>query len=77
MIPTWLLDARSAFGALLSLMTMLAVAMLATGAWQWYMGRRAGQNEKLRLGRLITMFGVVLLVIAFVVSFFAVGALPV
>jgi hypothetical protein len=73
----WLLDVRTAFGALLSLITVLAVAMLAIGGWQWYIGHLTGQNEKLRLGRLVTMFGVVLLVIAFIVSYFAIGGIPV
>ena len=76
-MQSWLLDARSAFGALLSLMTVLAAAMLAIGGWQWYKGWQAAQIEKLRLGRLITMFGVVLLVIAFIVSYFAIGEVPV
>lgn len=64
----WLLGAANAFYTLLSLLILPAAGMLAIGLFTWYRALQQQHEERKRLGRMLTMFGIVFLVILLVIS---------
>jgi uncharacterized membrane protein YidH (DUF202 family) len=66
----------AALSVLLALMLVPAVGMLASGAWLWYTGAAARRYHTERLGKMLVMFGVILLVIVGITSFFLTGKMP-
>lgn len=65
-----LLDAATALVALLQLLMLPAVLMLAAGLWLWYFGHQQCIESRLRMGRMLTMMGIIFLVILLVTSQF-------
>lgn len=66
----YLLDAGTAFGALLSMLMFPATVMLALGIYFWYNGRQMANDDRIRLGKMLTMMGVIFLVILLITSNF-------
>lgn len=66
----WILDAGTAFSALLSVLLFPAVVMLALGLLFWYRGYQQQDEERRRLGRLLTMLGAIFLVILLITGNF-------
>ncbi|TAD91088.1 MAG: hypothetical protein EAY75_03975 [Bacteroidetes bacterium] len=66
----------AAFSVLLALMLLPAVAMVAGGGWFWYRGQAQHRQHTERLGKMLVMFGCILLVIVVIVSFFLTGRMP-
>lgn len=70
------IDAGTAFSALLSFLMFPAAVMLLSGLFFWYQGIQSGAEDKKRSGRLLTMFGIVFIVILLITSNFLSGVLP-
>ena len=66
----WILDAGTAFSALLSMLMFPAALMLGLGLLFWYRGHLQQDEERLRLGRLLTMLGAIFLGILLITSNF-------
>lgn len=66
----YLLDAGTAFYALLSMLMFPATAMLALGIFFWYRGRQLANDDRMRLGKMLTMMGVIFLAILLITSTF-------
>lgn len=71
----WLLDAGTAFSALLSFLMFPAVVLLSAGLLYWYRGYQFQNEDRLRLGRMLTMLGAIFLVILLITSSFLSGLL--
>jgi hypothetical protein len=65
-----------AFSVLLGLLLVPAVGLLVYGARAWHKGQLQQHEDSLRLGRMLVMFGIILLSILVVVSYFLTGKLP-
>jgi hypothetical protein len=68
--PVHLLNATGAFLTLLDIMLLPAVLMIATGAILWRRGWLLYAEDKSRLGRMLLMFGIILLLIVLTTSYF-------
>ena len=65
-----------AFSVLLTLMLLPAFLMLGFGLRFWYQGRQQQSEDRLRLGRMLFLFGIILLITVAIVSFFLTGKMP-
>ena len=65
-----LINAAGALKTLLDLMVVPGVLLTVTGAYMWHSGYRNQEENKSRLGRLLLMFGIILLVIVAILSDF-------
>jgi uncharacterized membrane protein YidH (DUF202 family) len=66
----------NALFALLSFLMLPALLLLFFGIRQWYQGMQLQNEEKLRWGKMFTMFGVIFTVILLICSYFLKGTLP-
>lgn len=66
----WLLDAGTAFSALLSMLMFPATVILALGIFFWYKGRQLANEDRIRLGKMLTMMGIIFLTILLITSTF-------
>lgn len=71
-----LLDAGTALAALLSLLMFPATSMLVLGIFLWYRGRLLANEDRLRLGKMLTMMGIIFLTILLITSGFLNQILP-
>ncbi len=62
--------------ALLSFLMLPAVLLIFFGARNWYLGLEKGDEDKLRLGKMFTMFGIIFTAIIIICSYFLKGSLP-
>lgn len=60
-------DAINAFSALIKLLFLPATLILGFGIYWWYQGHQLRHTDKLRLGKMLTMFGIIFMVILQVV----------
>lgn len=65
-----LINAAGALKTLLDLMVVPGVLLTASGAYMWFSGYRNQDENKTRLGRMLLMFGIILLVIIAILSNF-------
>lgn len=65
----------NALYTLLSLLMLPAVLLLFFGLRNWYYGFQSGNEDKLRWGKMFTMFGVIFAVILLICSYFLKGSL--
>lgn len=63
-------DKLHALLALLQLMLLPAMLMLLSGIIVWYKGHQAQVESRIRIGKMLTMFGSILLVIVLITSSF-------
>ena len=63
-------DSGHALAALLQLMLLPAMLMLVAGVVVWYKGHQARHESRIRIGKMLTMFGSILLVILLITSSF-------
>ncbi len=66
----------NALYALLSFLMLPALLLLFYGVRNWYIGFQSGNEDKLRWGKMFTMFGVIFVVILLIGSYFLKGKLP-
>ena len=66
----YLLDARAALHALVSLMILPAAILVAIGIATWYKGNKLQTESKERVGKMTTMFGAILLTILLICLWF-------
>jgi hypothetical protein len=71
-----LLDAGTALAAFLSLLMLPATLMLALGIFLWYRGRLQSNEDRIRLGKMLTMMGIIFLTILLITSGFLNQILP-
>lgn len=62
--------------AFVSFLLLPALLMLFFGVRSWYLGVQQAHEDKLRWGKMFTMFGIIFLVIIFISSYFLKGSLP-
>ncbi len=65
----------NALYAFLSFLILPAVLLLFFGVRNWYIGVQTGNEDKLRWGKMFTMFGVIFVVILLICSYFLKGSL--
>lgn len=65
-----LTDAEGALATLLNIMAMPAVFLICFGVYLWYKGTQQNVENRSRMGRMLLMFGVILLVIVLILSYF-------
>ena len=65
-----MVNAEGAIETLLNLMAIPAVLLTCFGGYYWYKGSKLGYENRVRAGKLLVMFGVILLVIVLILSFF-------
>lgn len=63
-------DSGHALAALLQLMLLPAILMLVAGVLVWYKGYQAEQESRIRIGKMLTMFGSILLTILLITAAF-------
>jgi succinate dehydrogenase/fumarate reductase cytochrome b subunit len=66
----YLLDAQTALDALLSLLMLPAAVMIGIGGFFWDRGATQQNEDRVRKGKMLIMFGAILLVILLVCSWF-------
>ena len=66
----------NALFALLSFLMLPALLLIFFGLRNWYAGSQSGNMDKLRWGKMFTMFGVIFAVILLICSYFLKGTLP-
>ncbi len=66
----YFLDARAALNGLFSLLMLPAVFMIVLGLRFWYRGAQQQQEDRLRMGKMLTMFGAVFFIILLICSWF-------
>lgn len=66
----------NALYALLSFLMLPALLLLFYGVRNWYIGFQSGNEDKLRWGKMFTMFGVIFVMILLIGSYFLKGKLP-
>lgn len=66
----------NALYTLISLLMLPAMLLLFLGLRNWYAGYQSGNEDKLRWGKMFTMFGLIFAVIIFICSYFLKGGLP-
>jgi ABC-type transport system involved in multi-copper enzyme maturation permease subunit len=66
----------NALYAFLSFLILPAALLLFFGVRNWYIGVQMGNEDKLRWGKMFTMFGVIFVVILLICSYFLKGSLP-
>jgi len=66
----------NALFAFLSFLVLPALLLLFFGARNWYQGVQSENEDKLRWGKMFTMFGAIFLVIILICSYFLKGRLP-
>ena len=66
----------NALFALLSFLMLPALLMLFFGLRNWYIGYQSRNENKLRWGKMFTMFGLIFAVIILICSYFLKGRLP-
>lgn len=66
----------NALFALLSFLMLPALLLLFFGLRNWYLGRQLNHEDKLRWGKMFTMFGIIFTVILLICSYFLKGSLP-
>lgn len=66
----------NALFALLSFLMLPALLLLFYGVRNWYLGVQYSNEEKLRWGKMFTMFGIIFTVILLICSYFLKGTLP-
>ena len=66
----------NALFALLSFLMLPALLLVFFGIRNWYLGVQTGNEDKLRWGKMFTMFGVIFTVILLICSYFLKGSLP-
>jgi hypothetical protein len=66
----------NALFTLLSFLMLPALLLLFLGLRNWYVGYQTGNEDKLRWGKMFTMFGVIFAVILLICSYFLKGSLP-
>jgi len=66
----------NALFAFLSFLVVPALLLLFLGARNLYFGAQQGNEDKLRWGKMFTMFGVIFLAILIICSYFLKGKLP-
>ena len=64
------INAEGAFATLLNLMAVPAVFLICYGGRAWYSGWKSGIVNRARMGRMLLMFGIIILVIVLLLSFF-------
>lgn len=65
-----LLNAEAALAALLNLVAVPAVFLTCFGGYTWYKGVQQHIEGRIRAGRMLLMFGVILLAIVLILSYF-------
>ena len=65
-----LINAGGALATLVDLMVLPGAIMSAIGGYMWYKGQRNGEENRSRIGRMLLMFGIILLVIVIILSGF-------
>lgn len=60
-------DAINAFAALIKILFLPAAVMLGVGIYWWYQGSKLRNKDRLRLGKMLAMFGIIFMVILQVV----------
>ena len=68
--PGPLLNATGALLTLLDIMVLPAVIMIVAGGFFWRRGWQLNAEDKTRLGRMLFMFGAILLVIVLIITYF-------
>ena len=63
-------DALHAFEPLIQIGYLPAIFMILSGAFQWYTGTRLSSLNRIRMGRLLVLFGAILLSILAVLQYF-------
>lgn len=66
----------NALFALLSFLMLPALLLLFFGLRNWYVGTQSNDEDKLRWGKMFTMFGVIFAAILLICSYFLKGSLP-
>lgn len=66
----------NALYTLLSFLVLPAMIFLIIGIRSWYFGMQQANEDKTRIGKMMTMFGIIFLVILFICSYFLKGSLP-
>jgi uncharacterized membrane protein YidH (DUF202 family) len=66
----YLLDARAALHAFVSLLMLPAAIMLVGGLLVWYRGSQKHKENNIRAGKMATLFGAIMLVIFLICLWF-------
>ncbi len=66
----------NALYTLLSFLVLPAMIFLIIGIRSWYFGMQQANEDKTRIGKMVTMFGIIFIVILFICSYFLKGSLP-
>ena len=64
------INAEGAFATLLNLMAVPGVLLICYGAWCWHSGWKLDITNRARQGRMLLMFGFIILTIVLILSFF-------
>jgi predicted Na+-dependent transporter len=65
-----IINAEGALSTLLNLMAVPGALLIFFGAFSWYNGRNQGIENRVRAGKMLFMFGIILLVIVLILSYF-------
>ncbi|MES2646890.1 MAG: hypothetical protein V4717_08460 [Bacteroidota bacterium] len=65
-----LLNAQAALSTLLNLMALPGAIMTSVGGFMWYNGSQLALENRSRYGRMLVMFGLILLLIVTILSLF-------
>ena len=65
-----LLDAEGALSTLLNLMALPAAVLIASGGYMWFNGFRRRLENRSRTGRFLVMFGLILLAIVLILTYY-------
>jgi low temperature requirement protein LtrA len=60
----------------LSFLVLPAVLFMIFGVRTWYYGKLQENQDKIRMGKMIAMFGIIFIVILFICSYFLKGTIP-
>jgi uncharacterized membrane protein YidH (DUF202 family) len=66
----------NALYTLLSFLVLPALLLMVFGIRSWYFGNQQDNEDKMRLGKMMTMFGTIFTVILFICSYFLKGTIP-
>jgi Zn-dependent protease with chaperone function len=65
-----IINAEGALATLLNIMAVPGAFLTFFGAFSWYKGWKLGIENRARAGKMLFMFGLILLVIVLILSFF-------
>jgi uncharacterized membrane protein YidH (DUF202 family) len=66
----------NALFTLMSFLMLPAILLIALGLRNWYNGYQRQDVDKMLLGKMVTMFGVIFAAIVLICSYFLKGSLP-